>query len=133
MNTAIASSGQNIGFALPVNAIKTSLENFNKGGQFDRAFLGVSYRMIDKEVASLNDVAAGAYVDSVVPNSPAQKAGIKRGDIITHYNNSRLEKDKFELSSAVAQNKIGDSVTVKIWRDGKTSDIKVTLGSVPSQ
>ncbi|MBI2594492.1 trypsin-like peptidase domain-containing protein, partial [Candidatus Curtissbacteria bacterium] len=47
INTAIASSAQNIGFALPVNAIKTSLENFNKGGQFDRAFLGVSYRMID--------------------------------------------------------------------------------------
>ncbi len=133
INTAIASSAQNIGFALPVNAIKTSLENFNKGGQFDRAFLGVSYRMIDAEIATLNDVAAGAYVDSVVPDSPAQKAGIQRGDIITHYNNSRIEKDKFELSTAIAQNKVGDKITLKVWRDGKTIEVLITLGNTPNQ
>ncbi|MBI2621503.1 MAG: PDZ domain-containing protein [Candidatus Levybacteria bacterium] len=133
INTAVASSAQNIGFAIPADVIKSSLDNFNKGGQFERAFLGVSYRMLDPRIASLNDLPAGAYVESVVNDSPAQKVGIQGQDIITHYNNKRLEKDKFELSGAISQNKIGEAVTLKIWRDGKTMDIKVTLGPSPSQ
>ena len=133
INTAIASSGQNIGFALPVNAIKTTLENFNKGGQFDRAYLGVSYQTLDKEIASLNDLPAGAYVEGVVEGSPAQEAGLQKGDIITHYGGKRIEKDEFELSSGVAQNKVGESVTLKVWRDGKTIDVAVKLGSTPNQ
>lgn len=133
VNTAVASSGQNIGFALPVNAIKASLDNFNKGGAFNRPYLGVSYRTLERDVAILNDLPAGAYVDSVVSNSPAEKAGIKKGDIITHYNDKRLEKDKFELSLLISQNKVGDSVNLKVWRDGKTIDVKATLGNAPNQ
>lgn len=133
VNSAVASSAQNIGFALPINLIKTSLDNFNKGGQFDRAFLGVSYRMLDSEIASLNDLVAGAYVDSVVAASPAETAGIQRGDIITHFNNSRIEKDKFELSTVISQNKIGDKVTLKVWRQGEVKDVAVTLGKTPDQ
>lgn len=133
VNTAVASSAQNIGFALPINLIKTSLDNFNKGGQFDRAFLGVSYRILPQEIATLNNLAAGAYIDSVVPDSPAQKAGLQRGDVITHYNNNRIEKDKLELSEAISQNKIGDSVTLRIWREGKITEVKVTLDSAPNQ
>lgn len=133
VNTAVASSAQNIGFALPINLIKTSLDNFNKGGQFDRAFLGVSYRILPQEIATLNNLAAGAYIDSVVPDSPAQKAGLQKGDIITHYNNNRIEKDKLELSEAISQNKIGDSVTLRIWREGKIAEVKVTLDSAPNQ
>lgn len=133
VNSAVASSAQNIGFALPINLIKTSLDNFNKGGQFDRAFLGVSYRMLDSEIASLNDLVAGAYVDSVVGGSPAETAGIQRGDIITHFNNSRIEKDKFELSTVISQNKIGDKVTLKVWRQGEIKDVAVTLGKTPDQ
>lgn len=133
INTAVASSAQNIGFALPVNAIKATLENFNKGGQFNRAYLGVSYRTLDKETASLNDLPAGAYVESAVAGSPAQEAGLKRGDIITHYAGKKIEKDKFELSTAVAQNKVGESVALKVWRDGKTIDVTVKLGLTPDQ
>lgn len=133
VNTAVASSGQNIGFALPVNAIKASLDNFNKGGQFDRPYLGVSYKTLSKDVAILNDLPAGAYIDSVVLNSPAEKAGIKKGDIITHYNDKRLEKDKFELSLLISQNKVGDTINLKVWRDGKTIDVKATLGNAPNQ
>lgn len=133
VNTAVASSGQNIGFALPVNAIKAFLDNFNKGGQFDRPYLGVSYRTLSKDVAILNDLPAGAYIDSVAPNSPAEKAGLQKGDIITHFNDKRLEKDKFELSLLISQNKVGDSVNLKVWRDGKTIDVKATLGNAPDQ
>ncbi len=133
INTAVASSGQNIGFALPVNVVKATLDTFNKGGQFDRPYLGVSYRILDKEVAALNDLPSGAYVDNVVSGSPAEKAGIARGDIITHLNGKRIEKDKFELSAAIAQNKIGDTIALRVWRDGKVVEAKATLGNAPDQ
>lgn len=133
VNTAIASTGQNIGFALPINMIKTSLDNFNKGGAFDRPYLGVSYRILDKEIATLNDMPSGAYVDSVVPLSPADKAGVRRGDIILELNGKRIEKDKFELSTGVSQNKVGDKITLKVWREGKIIEISVVLGNTPDQ
>lgn len=133
VNTAVASAGQNIGFALPVNAIKTTLDTFNKGGQFDRPYLGVSYRVLDKEIALLNDLPAGAYVDNVILGSPAQKAGVIKGDIIIEVNGRKIEKDKFELSAGVSQNKIGDTINLKVWRGGKIIELKATLGKSPEQ
>ncbi|MFN4212828.1 MAG: S1C family serine protease, partial [Microgenomates group bacterium] len=77
INTAIAQEGQNIGFAIPVNVVKNLLENFQKqGGSFERPYIGVRYKMIDKQTAILNDIVEGAYVVEVLENSPAQKAGI---------------------------------------------------------
>ena len=133
VNTAVSAEGQNIGFALPVNSIKESIKTFNEGGQFDRAFLGVSYRMLDPEIASLNDVAAGAYIDSIVPGSPAEEAGLARGDIIIEANGKKLVKDEFELSSAISENKVGDQITLKVWNNGETRDVKITLGNTPDQ
>lgn len=133
VNTAVASGGQNIGFALPVNVIKASLDTFNKGGQFDRPYLGLSYRILDKEIAVLNEVPVGAYIDNVITDSPAEKAGITRGDIIIEINGKKIEKDKFELSTGVAQNKIGDTISLKVWKEGKTRDVKVTLGNTPDK
>ena len=133
VNTAIASGGQNIGFALPVNVIKQSLDTFNKGGQFDRAYLGVSYTVLSKETAELNNLPAGAFVESVMSDSPAQKAGLARGNVILEANGKKIEKDKFELSQAISENKVGDSVVLKVWRDGETRDVRVTLGNTPNQ
>lgn len=133
VNTAVSSQGQNIGFALPINVIKTSLDNFNKTGQFNRAYMGVSYQMLDPEIASLNNLAAGAYIEAVTPSSPADRAGLQKGDIVTAYNGKKLEKDKFELSTAIAQNKVGDRANLKVWRDGKILPLEVTLGSSPDQ
>jgi serine protease Do len=86
INTAISQSGQNIGFALPISILKSSIDNFNQTGQFNRPYLGVSYNTISKDVALLNNVAQGAYIQDVVAGSPAEKAGIKQGDIITKFN-----------------------------------------------
>lgn len=131
VNTAVSAAGQNIGFALPVNVIKSSLDTFNKGGQFDRPYIGVSYRVLDPEIATLNDLAAGAYIDNVIASSPAEKAGLKRGEIIIEVNGRRIEKDKFELSTAISQNKIGDTVSLKVWSNGQTRDVKIILGNTP--
>lgn len=133
VNTAVSAEGQNIGFALPINVIKQTLDNFNKTGQFDRPFIGVSYVVLTPDVASVNDLPAGAYVERVVSDSPAEKAGIERGDIIVSVNGKKIEKDKFELSQAISENKVGDEVTLKVWNDGNLRDVKITLGVVPQE
>lgn len=132
INTAIAQGGQNIGFALPINVVKDSLNNFNQFGHFNRPFLGVYYKSIGKDVAIMNDVVQGDYVQGIVADSPAQKAGIKTGDIITKIDGSGIN-DTSDVGSFISEKKVGDTVTVTVWRNGKTSDLKVTLGSAPSQ
>ena len=132
VNTAVAAGGQNIGFALPIDTIKTSLDNFNKTGQFNRAFLGVSYRVIDEEIAKENDVVTGAYIQSVVSGSPAEKAGLTQGDIVTKIDGKPLS-DKFQISNAVSGKKVGDSITLEIWKDGQIRSVNATLELTPSQ
>jgi len=66
VNVAVSQSGQNIGFALPINIVKSSIDNFKITGEFERPFLGVSYRLISKKAAILNEVPQGAYIEMVV-------------------------------------------------------------------
>lgn len=138
VNTAVAQSGQNIGFALPINVIKDSLKNFNETGQFNRPYLGVAYKMISRDLAILNNLPEGAYVQRVVVDSAADKAGIKNGDIITEIDGQRITGDK-ELTSFISKKKVGDTLSLKVWRkenadeSGKILDIKATLDATPSQ
>ena len=118
VNTAVSQQGQNIGFAIPINVIKEAIDNFNKTGQFSRPFMGVRYRQIDQKMALANDVPQGAYIEEVVEGSPAEKAGIEAGDIIT--------KPK-ELAKAISGYKIGDKIEVEVWREDKTLNFTVTL------
>ena len=132
VNTAIAQAGQNIGFALPINIIKDSLKNFNEHGQFNRPFLGVAYKILDKQVALFNNVPQGALIQDVVADSPADKAGVQKGDIIVTIDGQKLDQDK-ELSNIISSKKIGDRLNITLWRDGKTIYIKATLSSAPNQ
>lgn len=132
INTAIAQSGQNIGFALPINAVKESLDNFNKGGQFNRPYLGVSYNMITKDVALQNEVVEGAYIAAVVKDSPAEKAGIEAGDIIIKFDGKKLLGTD-ELANFIADKKPGDKVKITVWRDGENKDLQATLTTAPNQ
>ena len=131
VNAAIATSGQNIGFALPINAIKDSLDNFNKTGQFNRPFLGVSYRFLSKQVALLNNVPQGALIEEVVEASPADTVGILQGDIIYKADSKNLTAD-FDLSGAIASKKVGDSISLTIWRSEKTIEITAKLTQAPN-
>jgi S1-C subfamily serine protease len=127
VNVAMASGGQNIGFALPINVIKKSIANFNVTGQFDRPFLGVQYRMIPKETALMNDVPEGAYVQSVVADSSADKGGIKEGDIITKLDGKVVKDANGGLAEIINGLKIGQKVAVEVDRDGKTVQLTVTM------
>jgi serine protease Do len=128
VNVAVSQSGQNIGFALPINLIKESINIFKTTGEFERPYLGVGYKMISKEVAAKNKVNSGAYVESVAENSPAYKAKIQKGDIISEIDGQKLtESDNGDLVKIINTKKIGDVVTLKYFRDNKEQTVNVTL------
>lgn len=130
VNAAVSSEGQNIGFAIPINVIKDALSQFQKnGGKFERPYLGVRYKMITRDLALLNDVPEGAYVQDAVAGSPAEKAGIKTGDIITKIDGKKVTDADGGLSPVIASKKVGDNMNVDIWRDSKTMNLNVTVGS----
>lgn len=132
INTAVASDGQGIGFAIPINDAKGLIKSVTESGQLKRAYLGVRYVSITPDVATQLDLAVknGAYIstegDAIVSGSPADKAGIKAGDIITKVNGVSVDS-QHPLSSLLSQFAPGDTVTLTVLRDGKTSELKVTL------
>lgn len=133
VNSAVASNGQNIGFAIPINIIKDSINNFNATGQFDRAFLGVSYVVLTKRAALMNDLPEGAFVQSVTKGSAAEKAGIQQDDIITKIDGTKIADLDGGIASFISKKKVGDTITLTIYRDGNTIDIKATLSTAPPQ
>ena len=135
INVAMVSGAQNIGFAIPIDAAKKSIESVSTSGQIHVAYLGVRYITLDSDVAQKFGVSqtSGALVKgdtnsfAVEPNSPAEKAGIKEGDIITKVDGTVLD-DTNTLASVIAQKNPGDTVTLTIIRDGKEMSLSVTLG-----
>ncbi len=128
VNVAVSQNGQNIGFALPINLVKQSVDNFKVTGEFDRPYLGISYQMISKEAALLNNVPAGAYIQAILENSPAQKSGLKVGDIITEIDGNKLiEMKDVSVVSIVNQKKIGESLKIKYYREKKEAELSIVL------
>lgn len=128
VNVAVSQNGQNIGFALPINLVKQSVNNFKVTGEFDRPYLGVSYQIISKQAALLNEVPAGAYVQTVISNSPAEKAGLKSGDIIVEIDGQKIiDEETTSLAGIVNQKKIGDKIKIKYYRDNQEKEVETTL------
>ena len=127
INVAVAAGSQNVGFALPINVIKESLQNFEKTGKFERPYLGVRYRMISQDLAILNEVPQGAYVVEVVAGSPADKAEVAVGDIITKFDGTSVREKDGGLAKIIAGKKIGDQVKITLWRDGGEKEVETTL------
>ena len=131
INTAVARGGQNIGFALPINLVKETLNNFNQFGQIRRPYLGVVYRAITPDIALSNDIPQGAYIEEVVEGSGADTAGIEAGDIIILADGKKIAKDEEDLGRIIAGKKAGDKLSIKVSRGGKNIDITVTLTEAP--
>lgn len=135
INTAIASEANGVGFSIPINAVKGMLKGVLASGKVERAYVGVNYVTITPDVATefKLSVKKGAYVyadgkSAVVSGSPAEKAGIKDGDIITKVNDIEVG-DKGSVASLVAEYAPNDTVTLTLLRDGKTQTVEVTLGT----
>ncbi|MBU1088725.1 trypsin-like peptidase domain-containing protein [Patescibacteria group bacterium] len=129
VNVAVSQMAENIGFALPINLIKASVDNFKSTGEFDRPYLGVVYRVISKKAALLNEVPQGVYVQEVLEGSPAEKGGIEVEDIIVEIDGKKLddEDEKTSLVNIINSKKIGDTVKIKVWRDGEEKVLNVKL------
>jgi len=132
INTAIASGAENIGFAIPIDVVREALDNFDKTGGFIRPYLGVSYTMIGRKTAILNEVPEGAYIEKIAEETAADKAGLKPGDIITKFDGQKVSEEN-GLAVVISKKKVGDSVEITVWRDGETITSDATLGTAPNQ
>ena len=128
VNVAVAQGAQNIGFAIPVNIVKNSLNQFQTEGRFPgKPFLGVQYQMIDQKTSITAQVPQGAYIVDVVADSPADKAGLRPDDIITIFDGKTLKDEADGLAGLISKKKVGDNVELEVWRKGQILKIQVTL------
>ncbi len=137
VNVAVSEAAQNIGFAVPINSVKAVIDEFISTGKISRAFLGVNYRVITRDLALLNEVPQGAYIQEVLPQSPAEKAGIEQGDIITKIDGAQVDDQNF-ISELIRSKKPGDKLSIELWSEnengqGSTRTIEATLEEVANQ
>ena len=135
INVAMA-SGQNIGFALPINQVKEAIKSVQEHGRIIRAWLGVRYVQIDKTLAEKNKLEYdyGALIIrgdqptdlAVMPGSPADQAGLMENDIILEVNGAKLTTDNY-LAKIIAEHQPGDKIKLKIVHRGETKNIEVNL------
>jgi S1-C subfamily serine protease len=134
INVAIASNGQNIGFAIPINKAKNAIESVKKNGKIITPFLGVRYLVIDDQLAQKENLSVknGALIrgnsdgPGVVKNSPADKAGLQAEDIITEVNGVKIDENH-TLSELIQNYQVGDQINLKILRNGKEMNVTATL------
>jgi len=131
INTAILGKGGSIGigFSIPSNDAKKVVEQLIEFGETKRGWLGVRIQVVTQEIADVEELGKprGALVASVAEKSPSDKAGIKAGDIILEFNNTKIKEMK-ELPIIVAQTEVGKIVDVKIWRNKREITKKIKLG-----
>ncbi len=144
INTAMAQGAQNIGFAIPVNEIKNTIDSIKKFGRIVRPWLGVRYVIVNKAIVEANklEVDYGAIISrgqnasdlAVIPGSPADKAGLVENDIILKINPSggsgqagQKITEENPLANIIAKLKPGDEITLRVMHQSKEKDVKVKL------
>lgn len=138
INTAILAPGsggnQGIGFAVPVNLVRNVMDQIVTHGSVERAYLGVTIQEVTPAIAraiGLNG-PEGALVSDVSPNSPAQRAGLQSGDVILAMNGTPVAESN-QLRMNVSLMNPGQTVHLKVFRNGQTSEITAQVGTLPGQ
>ena len=144
INTAINPSGQGIGFAIPINIAKPIMRQAVAGQQLARPFIGVRFQMIDYQLAKDQNLpvqkgawltggpdATGQQQPAVTPGSPADKAGLKDGDIIIKLQGQAIDTEH-PLDAVVSQYEPGATVSLEVLRGGSTITVQLTLGTRPA-
>jgi Do/DeqQ family serine protease len=128
INTAIVAAGQGIGFAIPINLAKQVAEQLIATGEVTRGWLGVSMQPVDPALAEAFglDKVTGALVTKVLPDTPAERAGLQRGDVILTFA-AKTVRGVRELQLLVASAPIGKQVPVEILRDGQRLTLPVVI------
>jgi len=132
VNTAIAARGQGIGFSIPANMAKGVISQLMEKGKVVRGWLGVIIQPITQEIAESmgHESTDGALISDISPGSPAEKAGLKRGDVVVEFDGKSI-KEFTSLSKLVGMKAPGTSSKLTVLRDGKRKDISVVLGEMP--
>ena len=130
INTAIVAAGQGIGFAIPANMAKPIFAQLIRKGNVSRGWMGVTIQPVTEELAKSFGLkqARGALINDIMKGSPAEKAGIRQGDVITVFNGADV-KDPSHLQRLVAETGIGKPVKVNVFRDGRALELSLTLTS----
>jgi len=134
INTAIVAQAQGIGFAIPINMAKKIVPQLKKHHRVVRGWLGVSIQVVTPQLAQALGLKQpqGALIADVTPNSPAEKAGLKTGDVIIEYDGHPIEEMN-QLPRLVAVTPVGEKVKIKVWRDGKEKTFTVTIGELKEE
>jgi serine protease Do len=134
INTAIVASGQGIGFAIPINSAKSILAQLKETGHVTRGWLGVSVQVVTAELAESFGLkeARGALVAEVLKESPAERAGVRRGDIILAFDGREIDALN-DLPRLVAATPVGKEVKLTVFRDGKSREHQVTIGKLQEE
>jgi len=129
MNTLIDQSGSNLGFAVPVNIIKSSVSQLKAFGKVSKPYVGVGFLTLDKvqQIIRQLPVADGAYISSVADGSPASAAGLKPGDIVTAINHEKLTAAN-EFDTVINRYTAGTQLLFTFLRAGQSMDTPVILG-----
>lgn len=142
VNVAIVQGSQNIGFALPINSIKSVIESVRTTGKIVRPYLGIRYQPITKEMKEANNlsvdygviVKAGQNKDelAVIPGSPADKAGIVENDIILKIDGKKIVGD-LDIAQYIRTKNIGETVTLQVLSKGTEKQVSVILERAPQE
>jgi len=131
---------EGLGFSVPSKTVKQVSDQLIQTGKIEHPYLGITYSMIDADIAAQQNLpvqngaligASGPNQQAVLPGTPAAKAGIKDGDIITAVGGTKLDSNT-SLRGALMQHKPGDTITLDVLRDGKTLSLDVTLVARPA-
>jgi serine protease Do len=136
INTAIYSpngGSVGIGFAIPSSLAQPVIEQLKAHGKVERGWLGVQIQQVTPDIAKSLGLpkAEGALVADVTPNGPAQKVGIKQGDVIVTYDGHEVTKVR-DLPLAVAETPVGQTASIEVWRDGKDVTLSPKIAQMPA-
>jgi serine protease Do len=133
VNTAINAAGQNIGFTIPSNLAVRIAEQLRESGRVVRGYLGVLMEDLTPELAEGRDldVDSGVLVEEVRPDTPAERSGIERGDVIVRVGDAEI-RDSDDLRFKIADSPVGEAVDIEIHRDGRNRKLEVVLAERPA-
>jgi 2-alkenal reductase len=133
-NTGVGDVAEGLGFAIPSNTARAVVEQIINNGAVSRPFIGITYQMINERLAGAENLARdhGILVSEVSPGTPAEKAGITPGSIITRFEGVELNEDN-TLMELLMERKVGDTVTLTVLEPGATDekDVQITLAARP--
>jgi serine protease Do len=134
INTAIVATGQGIGFAIPINMARDILSQLKEKGRVTRGWLGVGLQGVTPELADSFGLkeAKGALVSQVFRGTPAEKAGLKQGDVILEFDGKEIEESG-DLPRVVASTPVGKTVKIKVFRNGKTLFLQATVAEMEEE